>query len=122
MSDLKKNKFSKDVGKPISKVKHKEALANWKKTGIVTKCNFFGADVFTRLLSLPGAVGITIFHGMDDKGNMQPLLFATDVNGNTIVPPAPAGAVFALTDSDESDSGGYNASMTCPPHCPVTLT
>lgn len=115
--------FNKNVGKPISKVDEQKAIDNWTKASakasIKTKSNFFGADIIQKLLNISGSVGISIVHGLDNEGNMKPMIFATDKDGKLIVPTSSEKSTFSAAADLESDddSGGYNASMTCPPYC-----
>lgn len=114
--------FNKKVGGPISKVDEQKAIDNWtkvaSKASIKTKSNFFGSDIIQKLIDLPGAVGIWFVHGLDSEGNMKPIIFASDKDGRRIVPSSSEKSVAPSTADAESDeSGGYNASMTCPPYC-----
>lgn len=101
--------FNKHVGKAIDKAKEDKLRSNWKKTKINTQSSFVGSDILTQLLNTPGAVGLRIFYGMDDEGNMQPIFFPCDESGNPI------------TSSNASKMGtasGADATLACPPYCP----
>lgn len=101
--------FNKEVGKSIDKAKEEKLRNNWKKTKIVSQSSFVGADIINRLLTTPGAVGLRIYYGMDDEGNMQPVFYASDEKGRPIT------SSLAKTSDD---SGGTDATLVCPPHCP----
>lgn len=105
--------FNKKVGKTIDKAKAEKLKENWKKTKILTQSNFVGTDVISQLLNKPGAVGLRICYGMDDEGNMAPVFYACDSNGNVI--PSVSMSSESLDASKLDD--GVNASIPCPPFC-----
>jgi hypothetical protein len=107
--------FNKQVGKPIDKIKEEKLRANWKKHKILTDSSFIGADVISELLNKPGAVGLRIYYGIDDDGNMAPIFFACDANGDPIVSQSQQSETNASTRVTSSD--GINASVPCPPAC-----
>lgn len=102
--------FNKQVGSKIDKSKHDKLRSNWKKTKIKTQSCFIGSDAITSLLGASGAVGLRIYFGLDDEGNLQPIFFASDSEGNPIKQPA------TLTGDGQDD--GIDASLPCPPYCP----
>jgi hypothetical protein len=106
--------FNKQVGKIIDKTKEEKLRSNWKKTKILTQSSFVGADIINQLLSKTGAVGLRIYYGMDDEGNMQPIFFASDDKGNPIVP---SKSKTSSVETTNDDSGGADASVPCPPFC-----
>jgi len=97
--------FNKQVGNFIDKTKEEKLKSNWKKAKLKTESTFVGSDIINKLLSTPGAVGLRIYYGMDDEGNMQPIFFASDENGSPML---------ASTTSDS----GADATLACPPYCP----
>lgn len=103
------SEFNRQVGKFIDKTKSEKLKANWKKTKISSESSFVGSDIINKLLNTPGSVGLRIYYGMDEEGNMQPIFFASDENGRPIKTSASA--------SDE-EFGGADATMVCPPYCP----
>ena len=102
--------FNKHVGARIDKSKQEKLRSNWKKTNIKTQSCFIGSDAITNLLTQPGAVGLRIYFGLDDEGNLQPIFFASDAEGSPIKQPA--------TLSGDGQDGGIDASVPCPPYCP----
>jgi hypothetical protein len=101
--------FNKQVGKHIDREKSDKLRKNWKAKGIVTESSFIGSEIIMNLLSRPGAVGLKICYGLDDEGNMQPVLFGCDDKGN---------AIHVSEGKDGgSASGGADASIPCPPYC-----
>jgi len=110
--------FNKQVGKSIDKSKEEKLKTNWKKTKILTESSFIGADIIASLLNKPGAVGIRIYYGMDDEGNMAPVFFACDSNGKPITTETVTSEIATLSAStDATSGGGVNASIPCPPAC-----
>lgn len=95
------NQFNKGVGSMIDKADFDKKKSNWKKTGIETQSSFFGADIINTLLNKPGCIGISINYGMNDEGQMQPILTA-ELESSTV--------------STEPTSYA-NASLPCPPVC-----
>jgi len=111
--------FNKQVGKPIDKSKEEKLKANWKKTKILTQSSFLGSDIIISLLNKPGAVGLRIYYGMDDEGNMAPVFFACDSAGKPIITETTSSEAGALSTSTDTANGGggVNASVPCPPVC-----
>jgi hypothetical protein len=104
------SEFNKNVGTRIDKTKENKLRANWKRTNIKTQSVFIGADAVNGLLSQAGAVGLRIYLGLDDDGNLQPIFFASDSEGNPIKQ--------RVQEKDLTDDGGIDASLPCPPYCP----
>lgn len=102
--------FNKHVGKFIDKAKADKLKSNWKKTKILTQSSFVGADILAKLLNKPGAEGIRIYYGVDDEGNMQPVITACDGNGNPID--------LGTDEKTSMQFEGADASVPCPPYCP----
>lgn len=107
--------FNKQVGKPIDKTKEDKLRSNWKKNKILTDSSFVGSDVIIALLNKPGAVGLKIYYGMDDEGNMQPIFFACDSNGDAIKSKTTTETSSSALSA--ADDGGVDASVPCPPVC-----
>jgi hypothetical protein len=103
--------FNKHVGKFIDKSKAEKLKSNWKKTKIATQSSFVGTDIITELLAKPGAVGLRIFYGVDDDGNMAPVFYAADAEGRVISGTQKSASASLLDD-------GADASLACPPYCP----
>jgi hypothetical protein len=106
------SEFNKEVGKFIDKVKEEKLRNNWKKTKIVSQSSFIGSDMLHKLLGTHGAIGLRIYYGMDDEGNMQPIFYASDAKGRPIITPS------LSKTSEEDTGGGADATMVCPPYCP----
>jgi hypothetical protein len=66
--------FNKKVGKDIPKDKADKLMKNWNDKGHKTKSNFFGSDLIQKFLNMDGCVGIRIHYGLDEEGNMQPVI------------------------------------------------
>jgi hypothetical protein len=60
----------------------------------------YSDDVFTDILSQSGCVGIRIYNGMDDNGNLTNVLVGVDINGNDLV-----------------EGKIYEYGARCPPKC-----
>jgi hypothetical protein len=105
--------FNKQVGKTIDKAKAEKLKENWKKTKILTQSNFVGSDIIGQLLAKPGAVGLRIYYGMDDEGNMAPIFYACDSKGNAITSVTKDSESLDATKLDD----GVDASIPCPPFC-----
>jgi hypothetical protein len=103
------SEFNKQVGKVIDKTKEEKLKNNWKKTKIITQSSFVGSDIIYQLLSTQGAVGLRIFYGMDDEGNVQPIFSACDDSGNPI---------GSTTTEAKTEYQAADATLSCPPYCP----
>ena len=103
--------FSKTDGAPITLETAKKWTANYRaKNPNGVKAHFYGSDLFNHLLSLPDAVGIRIYNGLDDEGNQRLVLVAAKENENNIL-------------SNESGTESHHEyvwddSRVCPPNCP----
>lgn len=110
------SEFHKQVGRIIDRTREKKLTENWRKTKIVTQSSFVGADILLKLLQKPGAVGLRIQYGIDDEGNMHPVFFACNAAGKIIRSVSEKAA--SLTEPEDGDSDGADASLPCPPYCP----
>jgi hypothetical protein len=110
--------FGRHVGKIINRAKAKKLKENWKKTKILTESSFVGADILLKLLERPGAVGVRICYGMDDAGNMQPLLYACDANGKIVISSVAGISLHLDVETNDDSDDGSDASLPCPPYCP----
>ena len=99
--------FNKKVGKQIPKDEADKLIKRWKEKKHKTNSSFFGADIISSLLSKPGATGIRIHYGLDDQGNMQPVL-TPEYDETTLT-----------AQTQDEDPGTYaDSSLGCPPYCP----
>jgi hypothetical protein len=95
------SEFNKQVGKKVSKDEADKLKKNFKKLGLRTESSFFGSDRINEILNTPGAIGLRITYGMDDEGNLQPVITAE------------------LSEISASlDTVYMDASLPCPPYCP----
>lgn len=102
--------FNKHVGKHIDKAKTDKLIGNWKKSGIKTQSSFVGSDIINQLLQTDKAVGLRIYYGLDDEGNMQPVFYAADENGKII-------RSSAEGKDAATEPAGVDTTIPCPPYC-----
>jgi hypothetical protein len=77
--------------------------------------HFFGNEIIQQLLAQKGAVGIRMYYALDDKGQKQLILVATDAKGKDLVP---ADAKLNPGLRVEGEPTGYaDASWPCPGYC-----
>lgn len=50
----------------------------------LVKAHFYGATNILSILAQPGAVGIRIYHAIDDEGKIQVILVGTDKDENDL--------------------------------------
>lgn len=108
-------KLPSKSGERISKKLAKDLFDNFKKK-FKTKNNstYYTLDVFQRLMSVPGCVGVRIYPGEED-GFFKPILIPVDENGDNIYDTNTgtiASEENAATSTIEERGG------TCPPYCP----
>lgn len=97
--------FNKKVGKKIPKEEATRHIDNWKKkSNIKTHSSFFGSDVINEILATSGCVGIRIHYGLDQEGNLTPILTPEVDQG-------------VAEKASETGMNTYNASVNCPPYC-----
>lgn len=97
-------KISGKEGAPIDRAKAKRWTANYRGRGQgKTKSHLFGAETVKGLLDQDGCIGMRIYYALNDEGEQQLLLVATDENGD-----------------DLKDSEILDKSMNCPPDCAST--
>lgn len=66
-----------------------------------TKGAYFGRNIFDKILSQGGCVGIRYYYGQDDNGNSNMVLVGVDSRGNDLT-----GGILA------------EIGLPCPPYCP----
>jgi hypothetical protein len=94
-------KITGKEGAPIDRAKAKRWTAKYRSSGRGrTNSHLFGFDTVKNLLNQEGCVGMRIYYALNDEGEQQLLLVATDVNGN-----------------DLKDSEILDFSHACPPDC-----
>lgn len=93
--------FKPDAGGEISKQKFKERVDRYRKDypGKL-QASYFGREYFEKLLQVPGAVGIRVYNGVNEKGELSHQMCAVDEKGENI------------------DTTLINESLPCPPVCP----
>lgn len=109
-------KIPSKAGSPISK-KHAKELTEHFKTRLKTKnkATYYSWDVFERLKSLPGCVGIRIYPGLEHDV-FTPVLIAVDADGNNIY--YDSSKVSLLADDNVLLSSIEERGGVCPPYCP----
>lgn len=73
------------------------------------KAGLFPNDVYLRLLGNKAGAGIRIYFGMDEQGNLTPVLCSVDADGNDLLPAAGKG--------DGSGNELMDTSYPCPIWC-----
>lgn len=73
------------------------------------KAGLFPNDVYMRLLGNKAAVGIRIYFGQDETGNITPVLCSVDADGNDLLPAAGKGG--------EGGNELFEYSFPCPIYC-----
>lgn len=88
-------------GGPIERADARRWTANYRASGTgKTNSHLFGAETVKQLLEQPGCVGLRLYYALNDEGQQQMLLVATDAEG-----------------SDLPESDVLDKSMICPPDC-----
>lgn len=96
-------KITGNEGGPIDRAQAKRWTANYRASGRgKTNSHLFGAETVRKLLEQEGCVGMRIYYALDDNGEQQLLLIATDSEG-----------------SDLNESEVLDLSHPCPPECSV---
>jgi hypothetical protein len=75
------------------------------------KAYFFGRDILERLLKEEGCMGIRIYMGEDDKGELHPVLVGCRADQSNILPKS------MTTAGEEEEPIVVNDSAKCPPEC-----
>jgi len=102
--------FSKTDGAAISETKAKEWMKKYRdahpgKTDVIAR--FMGADMIQAILKQDQCVGIRIYFGYDESGQLQVFLCGSRPDGSNIWPD-PSNSTAILADS----------TLACPPYCP----
>jgi hypothetical protein len=82
-------------------VKYVQNFKNFPRTPAV-KGGYFGRNIFEKMLSQAGCVGIRYYYGQDDNGASNIVLVGVDAGGND------------MTSGIMAD-----ISWPCPPYCPA---
>lgn len=94
-------KITGKEGGPIDRAKAKRWTANYRERGRgKTNSHLFGAETVKSLLDQKDCVGLRIYYALNDEGEQQLLLVATDSEGN-----------------DLKESEVLDFSSACPPDC-----
>jgi hypothetical protein len=96
--------------------KEKVLHDNYKSKDILPICETFNKDLFVRLTSQPGCVGIRIYYGMDPGLKVHAIIVAVDGKGADILP-APSASGSAVADGGGTGTG--EEGQMCPPTCPA---
>ncbi|SOE20519.1 hypothetical protein SAMN06298216_1009 [Spirosomataceae bacterium TFI 002] len=96
-----------------AKLKQDQFLAKSKKEGVEDpyRAEFFGRELLLSLLKKPDAVGIRIYHGLDEENEPRLILTAVNKEKKNIVMD-----LTALKDMPEGD-GDFGANG---PRCPLS--
>jgi hypothetical protein len=73
------------------------------------KASLFPSSVYLRLLGQHDCLGIRIYYGQNEKGELCPVLCGVDSEGNDMLPGAEAG--------DTGENELYDLSFPCPTFC-----
>lgn len=106
--------FTGSEGGPISPATLKSWMNNYDARQTETfpgktviKGHFFGRDKIMQLLNEKDAVGIRVYHGVNDNGDYTVMLVAARSDWSDILPDSEPGGPIILDDS-----------ANCPPYCP----
>lgn len=112
--------FNGTEGGPIPLPTAKQWTENYKKTiqpGEI-RAHYFGGDVFQRLLSEDGSVGIRAYYAIDQTGMKQLILVAVNENGNDLLPSE--GSVAAAGNGG-NEPVIIDGSYPCPTYCSIPV-
>ena len=110
-----KKGYSADVGEDIGYEKGAKMIKNYyDQNQDDVLAHFMGRNMIEAILAQPGAVGIRMFHGLNEIGIKQMVLVAVDANGNNITSYTTVG-----DDGEIVKHKGIVAdkSRNCPPYC-----
>jgi hypothetical protein len=102
--------FSKTDGAGITETKAQEWAKRFRdkhpgKTDVIAR--FIGTDMVKKILEQDQCVGMRIYFGYDETGQIQVFLCGARADGSNIWPDA-AGSPAVLMDG----------TLACPPYCP----
>jgi len=102
--------FSKKDGSDISEAKAKEWMKRYRdahpaKTDVIAR--FIGTDIVQQILAQDKCVGLRVYFGYDETGQIQVFFCGARADGSNIWPDA-AGTPAILADG----------TLACPPYCP----
>ena len=85
-SVVEQNKpFSAKTGEVIGYEKGAKMVKNYYDKTRNTESHFIGRDMIESILAQPGAEGITVLYGVDEKGAQKPVLVGVNAEGNFIL-------------------------------------
>lgn len=108
-------KLPKKSGSNISMKEAKELTDSFhKKFKSKNKSMYYSRDVFEKLLSLPGCVGIRIYPGMDND-SFAPILVGVNEAGDNIY--MTDGSTIKISAESLNLSAMAERGSPCPPYC-----
>jgi hypothetical protein len=94
---------------PVEKMRAMTKRYNTVKArgGWDTQSVYYGRETFERLMSVPGAVGVRVYFGLNEAGDeLHPIFVPVDEKGNNIY-------------ESEGKSSIEEVGAPCPPVCPT---
>lgn len=111
-------KIPSKSGSKISMKQAKELAESFqKKFKLKNKSTYYSRDVFERLLSLPGCVGIRIYPGIEND-TFAPILVGVNSDGDNLYSSDPATSTKLVITAEELGlTAMEERGSACPPYC-----
>jgi hypothetical protein len=107
--------YTAEVGEDIGYEKGAKMIKNYyDQNQDDVLAHFMGKNMIEALLAQPGAVGIRMFHGINEIGLKQLVLVGVDANGNNLVNYTTVGDNGEITKHKGIVA---DRARNCPPYC-----
>ncbi len=120
MSEKKRKKDVRKIGKKMDKSKAKKWVKRYqKKNPDATHGWLYGRDIIETLCNYDSLEGIWFFKGINGKGDERLILFPADKEGNILDNQLRSlGAAAAKTMGGSGEDDPVDDGQMCPPECP----